>query len=96
MTLVSSCKKSEKLLNKKELNINVIPNNIEKYVAFMLDDIVFINLFQFMASNLENLANNLPNDTLSSPLKFNLMKRKGFILRITRTNYLQKINSIVN
>ena len=42
--------------------INVIPNNMEKYMAFMVDDLTFIDSFQFMNQSLSNLANNLPKD----------------------------------
>ena len=44
-------------------DINVIPNNMEKYMAFMIDrNLIFINSFQFMNQILSNLANNLPKD----------------------------------
>ena len=44
-------------------DINVIPNNMEKYMAFMIDRyIIFIDSFQFMNQSLSNLANNLPKD----------------------------------
>ena len=42
--------------------INVIPNNMEKYMAFMVDDLTFIDSFQLMNQSLSNLANNLPKD----------------------------------
>ena len=42
--------------------INVIPNNMEQYMAFMVDDLTFIDSFQFMNQSLSNLANNLPKD----------------------------------
>ena len=43
------------------MNINVIPCNMEKYLAFMLGrHLVFIDSFQFMSSSLSNLVNNLP------------------------------------
>ena len=46
---------------KHEMNINIIPNNMEKYMAFMLgQNLVFIDSFQFMSSSLSNLVNNLP------------------------------------
>ena len=44
-------------------DINCIPNNMEKYMAFMLGKhLVFLDIFQFMASSLERLADNLPAD----------------------------------
>ena len=46
------------------LSINYIPNDMEKYMAFMLGKhLVFLDSFQFMASSLERLAANLPIDT---------------------------------
>lgn len=41
---------------KKSMEINAIPNNMEKYMAFMVGKhLVFIDSFQFMGSSLENL-----------------------------------------
>ena len=46
----------------KQMDINVIPNNIEKYINFMLGKyLVFLNSFQFMSSSLDKLAHNLPH-----------------------------------
>ena len=45
---------------KHEMKINVIPCNMEKYLAFMLGQhLVFIDSFQFMSSSLENLVKNI-------------------------------------
>ena len=42
-------------------DINVIPNNMEKYMAFMIDkNLIFVHSFQLMDKSLSNLANNLP------------------------------------
>ena len=42
------------------LKINAIPNNMEKYMAFMLGNhLNFINSFQFMSSSLDNLIENV-------------------------------------
>ena len=47
----------------KQMDINVIPNNMEKYVAFMLGKhLVFIYSLQFMSSSLNKLVSNLPNN----------------------------------
>ena len=44
----------------KQMNINAIPNNMEKYMAFMLGNhLTFIDSFQFMSSSLENLVKNI-------------------------------------
>ena len=48
-------------IRKFNKDINVIPYNIEKYMAFIIDsNLIFIDSFQFMNQNLSDLANNLP------------------------------------
>ena len=66
------------------MNINCIPNNMEKYMAFMLgNNLVFLNSFQFMSSSLDNLTKNLPDEAFKytkqefKKEQFNLMKQKG-------------------
>ena len=73
-------KKGEKC----QMDINCIPNNMEKYMAFMLGKhLLFLDSFQFMSSSLDNLAKNLPDDAFIftqqefSGGQFNLMKQKG-------------------
>ena len=52
-----------KISKEKQLDINCIPNNMEKYMAFMLGKhIVFIDSMQFMATSLDNLTKNLPEE----------------------------------
>ena len=42
-----------------------MPNNMEKYMAFMLDNhLTFIDSFQFMSSCLDKLVSNLPKEAL--------------------------------
>ena len=59
--------------------INAIPNNMEKYMAFMLGNhLTFINSFQFMSSSLDRLVS-LPKDNLICTLKgkkLDLMSKK--------------------
>ena len=69
---------------KKQMNINAIPNNMEKYMAFMLGNhLVFLDSFQFMSSSLDNLVKNLPDEAFKytkqefEKEQFNLMKQKG-------------------
>ena len=69
---------------KQDLNINAIPNNIEKYMAFMLGNhLTFIDSFQFMSSSLDKLVSNLPKDALIYTSKafkgkrLDLMSQKG-------------------
>ena len=50
---------------KFQMNINAIPNNMVKYMAFMLgNNLVFIDSFQFMSSSLDKLVSNLPVEAL--------------------------------
>ena len=69
---------------RQDLNISAIPNNMEKYMAFMLGNhLTFIDSFQFMSSSLDKLVSNLPKDDLIYTSKvFNgkrldLMSQKG-------------------
>ena len=66
------------------MNINAIPNNMEKYMAFMLGNhLTFLDSFQFMGSSLEKLVSNLPKELLKYTSKIfkgnklDLMARKG-------------------
>ena len=68
----------------RQHKINVIPNNMEKYMAFMLGyNLVFIDSLQFMNQSLANLAKNLPEDAFKYTSevfkgeKLQLMKQKG-------------------
>ena len=68
----------------KQMNINAIPNNMEKYMAFMLGNhLTFIDSFQFMSSSLEKLVSNLPREAfkytsqLYKGKELDLMVRKG-------------------
>ena len=70
--------------DEKQMNINAIPNNMEKYMAFMLGNhLTFIDSFQFMNSSLDKLVSNLPAEALKytskrfQKEKLNLMTRKG-------------------
>ena len=50
-------------IGKFNKDINVFPNNTEKYMAFMIDkNLIFIDSVPFMNQSLSNLANNLPKD----------------------------------
>ena len=67
-----------------KMDINAIPNNMEKYMAFMLGNhLTFIDSFQFMSSSLDKLVSNLPEEALKytnkrfQKEKFKLMTRKG-------------------
>ena len=48
----------------KEMNINIIPNNMEKYLSIMLGKhLTFIDSFQFMSKSLDELVSNLPKES---------------------------------
>ena len=51
-------------IGKFKMDVNVIPNNMEKYISFSLGkNLVFIDSIQFMPSSLESLVGNLlPED----------------------------------
>ena len=50
-------------LNKFNLKINVIPNGLEKYMAFFLNNnLVFIDSMQFMDFSLDKLVKNLSDE----------------------------------
>ena len=71
----------------KEMNINIIPNNMEKYLSIMLGKhLTFIDSFQFMSSSLDKLVSNLPKESFKYTSKrfggwegekLDLMTRKG-------------------
>ena len=88
MQQIGETAKKHAYTNKKgerqDLNINAIPNNMEKYMAFMLGShLTFIDSFLFMSSSLDKLVSNSPKDDLiyaSAVFKgkrLNLMSQKG-------------------
>ena len=88
MQEIGAIVKNYEYTNKKgqkcQMNINAIPNNMEKYMAFMLGNhLTFLDSFQFMSSSLEKLVRNLPKESLKYTSKvfkgnkLDLMARKG-------------------
>ena len=69
-------------LGKFNLKINVIPNGLEKYMSFTINNkLSFIDSFQFLSSSLDSLVKNLgKNDFkyLSEEFELDLVKQKGF------------------
>ena len=50
-------------LGKSSLKISVIPNELEKYMSFIINNkLRFINSFQFLRSSLDSLVKNLNKD----------------------------------
>ena len=69
---------------RKNLKINAIPNNMERYMAFMLgNNLTFIDSFQFMSSSLDKLVSNTRKEDLKYTsmafygYKLDLMSKKG-------------------
>ena len=88
MQQISQIAKNHAYINKKgekhHLKINAIPNNMEKYMAFMLGNhLNFIDGFQFMSSSLDKLISNLPKEAFKytseefTGKKQSLMSQKG-------------------
>ena len=88
MQQIGKIAKEHTYTNKKgqkvQMDINAIPNNMEKYMAFMLGNhLVFLDSFQFMSSSLDSLVKNLPDEAFKytkqefKKEQFNLMKQKG-------------------
>ena len=88
MQQIGEIAKKHAYMNKKgekqDLNINAIPNNMEKYMTFMLGNhLTFINSFQFMSSSLDKLVSNLPKEALKytseefTGKELSLMSQKG-------------------
>ena len=88
MQQIGEIAKKHAYMNKKgekqDLNINAIPNNMEKYMAFMLGKhLTFIDSFQFMSSSLDKLVSNLPKEAFKytseefTGTKLSLMSQKG-------------------
>ena len=66
MQEIGAIVKDYEYTNKKgqkcQMNINAIPNNMEKYMAFMLGNhLTFIDSFQFMGFSLDKLVTNITN-----------------------------------
>ena len=65
----------------KEMGVTVIPNNMEKYMAIMLGDILeFKDSFQFMNQSLDKLSSNLkdfPHLQKRHPKQWRLLSKKG-------------------
>ena len=85
------------------LKINAIPNNMEKYMAFMLGNhLNFIDSFQFINSSLDNLVSNLPKDDLKytskefTGKKLSLMSQKGASIRFYGQFRKIRSNGITN
>ena len=88
MQQIREIAKKHAYINKKrerqDLDINAIPNNMEKYMAFMLGNhLTIIYSFQFMSSSLDKLVSNVPKKSLKytseefTGKELSLMSQKG-------------------
>ena len=74
------------------LKINVIPNKLEKYMSFSMNNkLSVIDGFQFLSSSLDSVVKNLAKDDFNSNI-LDLVKQKGFmniwvILKSLKNNY---------
>ena len=67
-------------LNKFDMKIDVIPNSLEKYMAFFLNkNLVFIDSMQFMNSSLEKLVKNLSDNDLKYLIEKFISKNLDFL-----------------
>jgi len=61
--------------------INVIPSNTEKFIAFQIGKLRFLDSLQFLNASLDSLVNTLPPDAFNLVSKFSprpdLAKQKG-------------------
>ena len=66
------------------LKVNVIPDGLEKYMIFNINNkLCFIDSFQFFSSSLDNLVKELSNEDFNYLSQFvcgvlDLVKQKGF------------------
>ena len=71
-------------VGKFNFKISVIPNDLEKYMSFNINNkLIFIESFQFLSSSLEGLVKTLCKDDKYLSQNFdstliNLPKKKGF------------------
>ena len=103
MQQIAEIAKKHAYTNKKRrkarpLDINAIPNNMEKYMAFMLGKhLKFMNSFQFMSTSLDKLVSNLPKKDLKytsemfTSDKLSLMSQKG-VYPYDYMDYFEKFN----
>ena len=77
-------------LGKFNVKVNVIPNRLEKYMSFTINNkLSFIDIIQFLSSSFNSLVKNLNKDNfkyLSQEFDNNvldLVKKKGQNLRLS-------------
>ena len=80
-------------LGKFNLKLNVIPNGLERYMSFSINNkLCFIDSFQFLSSSLDSLVKNLGKDDfkyLNQDNVLDLVKQKGFCPYERMSNFLK-------
>ena len=72
-----------KALGGSEENIRIIPNNMEKYMAFSVGQLQFLDSYQFTMKSLDNLVQTLDDEDFNhtrqeyTSEQFKLVKQKG-------------------
>ena len=70
------------LPNVEHGKINIIPLNSEKFLALIIDDVIFLDSMQFLPASLDTLSSNIPSTKFRVlqqcfPTLHHLLKRKG-------------------
>ena len=71
----------------EDKKINVIPNNMERYVSFLLDSLRFLDSFQFMPSSLSKLTSNLEDYPYLKELFPQFWDVQGDLQLLTRKDF---------
>ena len=84
-------------IQKRHGKVYIIPTNMERYMAFSVGQLQFLDSYQFTMESLENLVETMDDDELvytrrefTDEEQFQLMKRKG----IFPYDYLNDISKI--
>ena len=67
-------------IGKFDVKVNVIPNGLEKYMAFTINNLVFIDGMQFMNSSLDSLVKNLSE----MDFKYSSQEFSGDLLKLVK------------
>ena len=82
-------------VNERYGNVRVIPTNMEKYKAFSIGQLQFLDTFQFTMKSLDELVSTLDdNDFKFTQEAFYLMKKKG-VFPYDYFNDISKLDSNV-
>ena len=89
-----------KAAKKEHGRIRVIPNNLEKFMAFSIGRMQFLDSFQFTMKSLDNLVSTLDDadfkytrKMFNTDVKFHLMRKKG-VFPYDFFNHISKLTSL--